>query len=178
MLELLKDIKINIEFYLLHFSFIDYVFSIWILLVFLVVLILIILIIAKHPILSVFLLFLNLCFLVFGTIFTHQFIDKNVRKREININYTKQLIFSDTFIIDLNITNESKKDFNYCEIRIKFYKPSRNKFKNYLHLLRPFYVKTKIIKDKILQGETKNLKLIINNFRPLNYKITNSSECF
>ncbi|EAJ5693367.1 DUF2393 domain-containing protein [Campylobacter fetus] len=174
----LDSIKQGIKFYISHFGFIDYFAIIWVLLVFLVVLFLVIILIFKRPGLASILLIADIVFVFLGIFYTHKFIDGTLRKREIMISDIKQLNYSDTMIVDLNLTNKSNKAFKYCNVNLKFYKVAPNKFKNYINSLKPFYKKNNVIEDGVNIGQTKNLRLVINDFRPTDYNTTVTSECF
>ncbi|TWO18041.1 DUF2393 domain-containing protein [Campylobacter hyointestinalis] len=174
----INSLKEMMRFYAAHFVFIDYFAILWVLAVFLVVLFLVIILIVKRPFFASFILILDACFLIFGIIYTHKIIDENIRKRELELNFIKQLSFSDTLIMDLNLTNLSKKPFSYCSVKVKFYTHSDNKFKNYINSLKPFKVQKSVINEQIDINTTKNVRLIINNFKPIDYNTTINSECF
>ncbi|ANE35349.1 putative DUF2393 domain protein [Campylobacter iguaniorum] len=174
----LNSLKQTINFYMAHFVFVDYLAVMWVLLVFLVVLFLVIIMMIKRPLLASFILIANIFFVVFGLIYTHKLIDENLRKRELIVDKITQLNFSDTLIADLNLTNLSKKPFKYCRIKLNFNHEENNKIKHFIKSAKPFRTQTHTIEEPIDVNQTKTIRLIINDFRPINYTTKVSSECF
>lgn len=174
----IENIRQTLHFYLQHLWVEDFFALVWILLLFLVILFLVIIVIPKFQIFGSFLLFIDITFLFAGGYYVLNYIDKNFRNREVVISPIKQLHYSDTVVFDLNITNLSKKPFKICNIDVKFYKQSPNKWREQFNALTPFYVKNISFNEKIDINNTKIINVMIDNFRPLNYNTKLNSECF
>ena len=61
----------------------------------------------------------------------------------------KQLEYSNTLLVDLRLTNLSKKSFNYCKIGLSFYKNSGNALRRYANELKPFLKENIVLKDSL-----------------------------
>lgn len=167
-----------IKFYLAHFTVIDYAVLAGVLLLFFIFLALSIFVLIKRPLLGIFSVLLSLVFLLTAAIYSHYLVDNTVRKRSVTIADAKQLTFSDTLILDVNITNLSPNTLNYCHVDIKFYSKSSNLIKSYLNRLRPFYVASFSLEESIDENSSYINRINIDNFRPSNFEIAINSECF
>lgn len=114
----------------------------------------------------------------FAIYFVNLEINKIVRSTAFSQISSKQLEYSNTLLLDFNLTNTSKKEFKICKVDIKFHTISKNVLKNYLNSINPFLIKTIFIKDAFYSGETKVLNSVVNNFAFVDYNITTRAECF
>ena len=70
---------------------------------------------------------LAVAYLLCGGYFGYNYIEDNFRTRELQIVNSKQLAYSDTFLLDLNLTNKSSKAFHICRVNVEFIKNSKKK---------------------------------------------------
>lgn len=113
-----------------------------------------------------------------GTYFMPKLLDENLRTRSLELVSTKQLEYSNTLLVDLRLTNLSKKPFNYCKIGLSFYKNSGNALRRYANELKPFLKENIVLKDALDVNATHEIIHAVNNFRAQDYNVTASSECF
>lgn len=176
---MLDKIQAAVNFYMTHFSFVDYFGLLWVLLLFLAVLFLVMVLVVRRPIFASFLLFFDIFLLAGGIYFSHKIIDENVRKREIAINYIKELSFSPTLILDFNLTNLSNNPFYYCGVEAKIFKSGGNVVMDFLNSLSPFRVKNESVGEQIDIGQTQIFHMVFKDFSPnFEYKYKIKSECF
>ena len=113
-----------------------------------------------------------------GAYFMPKLLDENLRTRSLELVSTKQLEYSNTLLVDLRLTNLSKKPFNYCKIGLSFYKNSGNTLHRYANELKPFLKENIVLKDALDVNATREIMHAVNNFRAQDYNVTTSSECF
>ena len=175
---MINELRSSLIFYIEHFSWIDWVAYLWTFLIFLAIFFTSIYIIGKSQILGFLMLFFSIFGFGIGVFFVSNFLDTRLRSRSIDIVSQKQLVYTDALIVSLDITNKSKKDFEYCRVKLKFYYPSQNKFKNLLNTFKPFN-KENIVLHNLKVGEKRHLDSLIDGFRAnKEYNITTNSECF
>ena len=114
----------------------------------------------------------------FGAYFMPKLLDENLRTRSLELVSTKQLEYSNTLLVDLRLTNLSKKPFNYCKIGLSFYKNSGNTLRRYANELKPFLRENIVLKEALDVNATREITHAVNNFRAQDYNVTTSSECF
>ena len=178
MSNLISTLKTGLNFYVVHFTTYDYLALFWVVIVFLLILFMVILLITKHQSLSAVFLFLDIIFLFFGTYYALDFVDSTTRQRTAKIENVKQLYYSDTVIVNASIKNESKKPFNFCEVKINFIKNAPYRLAQIANRIKPIMTKKYEIKTPLMPNEVKEIKFIIDNFRPKNYSTIIKSECF
>ena len=132
----------------------------------------------KSPVIGTLLLFLALGFLGYGSYFGYNFVNDKYRTRSLNIVKTKQLQYSNTFLVDLNLSNESNKTFKFCRANVVFYKIQKDKIKKFIAPLKPFKVVYADSREKITANSAVDINLTLYNFRPKDYNITAYSLCF
>ena len=178
MKDLIADLRADIFFYLHHLGMYDYIAISLVLSTFLVVLILATMIVIRHQFFGALLFIANVAFLCFGAFFAYKFVDDNTRARELKITQLKQLEYTDVVVVDLNLTNKSKKSFHFCRVNVKFHKNSKNAYKDFINRLKPFKNRLSEINATIAPRQTHQITMIIKDFRPSDYNVTTSSECF
>lgn len=166
-------------YYFNHFELTDYMAFIWFLTLAFLFLILGIILLRRYTILGFMIIFTVIVICVAGPFTIKWYLNNALREVKTQISSTKQLNFSDTFIIEGNITNLSKRDFSTCKLYIGIYKFSKNKYKQYINELKPARKYTKNI-DKILQkNQTTDFKFVLNDFKiSPDVNITALSECY
>ncbi len=178
MKDLITNLRTEIFFYLNHFEIYDYIAISLVLATFLVLLILAAMTVLKHEIIGTFLFLLAVGFLFFGLFFAYKIVDSSTRTRQISINELKQLQYSDVFIVDLNLTNLSKRDFNFCRVNVKFHKNGKNALREFLNSLKPFKNRMSELNTTIAPHQSHNIKMVIKDFRPSDFNVVVNSECF
>lgn len=175
---MINELKQGINFYLTHLGWIDFASYIWLVLLFFTIVFTCFYIMSKHPLAGVLMFILTIFAFLFGAFYLHKFLDENLRQRSVLITDTKQLTYSNTLIVDLNLTNLSANSFKYCSIKLKFYTPSSNFIKNELNKLKPFLKSNLVLKESLDAGETTQEQSVIDGFRFENYDIIATSECY
>lgn len=132
----------------------------------------------KSPVIGTLFLFCALGFLGYGSYFGFHFVDERWRSRTLEIANIKQLQYSDTFLVDMNLTNNSKKNFRFCRANVAFYRIENDKIKKYLAPYKPFKVVYADAKERIAPAKSVDINMTIYNFRPRDYNITAYSLCF
>lgn len=166
-------------YYFNHFELTDYVAFAWFLILFFLFLVLGILLIKRHLILALFMIFVVLVIGCVGPFFMKWYLNNSIRKTDFQISKTRQLNFSDTFIVEGNVTNLSKKDFSTCRIYLGFYKTSKNKYLRYFDSIKPLKRYVKNMKKGLKRGESEDFRIILNNLNiPKDINISGVSECY
>lgn len=176
--EMINELKQGLNFYLTHYGWIDFAAYIWLILLFLTVVFLCVYIMTKSVAGGLLLLILSFIGLGAGAFYTHKFLDENLRARQLVLISQKQLTYSDTLLVDLNLTNLSKKPFNYCRVGLKFYRPSQNFLKNEINMLKPFFKENVVLKEPLDANFTKEIRVVVDKFKFSDYGILIGSECF
>ncbi len=176
---LLNNTFSSLIYYFNHFKPIDYISFIWFGILIFLFLILGILLLKKHMGLAVFILFSVLILGICGPFFIKWYLNNSIRKSEFNLIQSKQLNFTNTFVISGKLMNLSKKNFSTCKIYIGFYKNSKNKIKNYINKIKPEKTYIKTTKETLLSGESTDVKMVLNNFKiAKDVNISSISECY
>lgn len=174
----IESMKATFDFYVSHFSVYDFAALIWVLLVFLIVLFLVISIISRHQTLGSILFLLNIVFLFVAVFWSLSFVDSYTRQRSLKVSQIHQLNYTDTVILDVNLTNLSNKAFRYCKVGVKFYKLSKLEWMNGLNAYIPFKRKFIETSELIHPYRSRTFHFVIENFRPKDYNTTITSECY
>ncbi len=168
-----------ILYYFKHFENIDYITFTWFGIVAFLFLILGILLVKKYPTFAVIIIIVSLLSGAVGPFFIKWYINSAIRKSEFILKEAKQLNFTDTFIINGTIKNNSKKNFSTCRVYIGFYKLSKNKIKNYINNLRPAKTYIKTVKKPLKMGEQTDVRIVLENFKAAkDLNISGISECY
>lgn len=175
---MLNELKQGINFYLDHLGWIDFASYIWLVLLFFTIVFFCFYLMSKNAAAGALMFILTIFAFLFGAFYLHKFLDENLRDRSLIITDKKQLTYSNTLILDLNLTNLSSKPFEYCNIKLKFYTPSSNFIKNELNKLKPFLKANLVLKETLEAGETTQEQSIVDGFRFENYDIIATSECY
>ena len=174
----LNNLLSALQFYAQHLGLYDYLALGWVLLVFLFTLVVVVATIDRFPSLGSLLLVADAAFLFVGAYYAFHFVDDQTRKRDLVLGSVRQLAYSDTVILDLNLTNKSQKPFKYCRVSADFSKAHKNKYVALAYSLRPFRSESAEYTGRIDANETRAFKIIIEDFRPKNYAVSVKSECF
>lgn len=174
----IENMKATFDFYVSHFSVYDYAALIWVLLVFLTILFLVISVISKHQTFGSILFLLNIIFLFVAVFWSLSFVDSQTRQRKLQIGEIHQLNYTDTVMLDVNLTNLSKKAFRYCKVSIRFYKLSKFDWMSGLNAYIPFKKKSVETSELIHPYRSRNFHFVIENFRPKDYNTSITSECY
>lgn len=166
-------------YYFNHFELIDYVAFIWFIILFFLFLTLSILLLRKHVSLALFMVFVLLVLGVMGPFFMKWYLNKALRKTNLQIVNMKQLNFSDTFIMDGKVENLSKRDFSTCRVYIGFYKVSKNKYLKYFDNIKPIKTYAKDLKEPLKMGQSADFRIVLNNFKiAKDMNVSGVSECY
>lgn len=176
---MLSSLKQNLLFVLHNASLIDYLAYGFVVLCFVLMLFVGILCALKWWWQIGFLVIFVSFFCVFLAFhFVNLELNRRIRNVEISPLHTKQLEFSNTLLVDFNLTNRSKKELKICKTELNFHTISKNELKNRLNFLNPFLTKTMVLKEPFLVGESKEVKAVVENFLFVDYNISTKVECF
>jgi hypothetical protein len=126
---------------------------------------------------AIFLVLIAFSIVVIGPTYGYMKMHEILFKNSIELISQKKLNFVEAVVVKGKISNSSKRDFKECKITASAYKVTSNKFKNYIYQLKPFQ-KMSIVTDSILQGETKEFKIIVEPFRyQKDYNISLEGDC-
>lgn len=165
--------------YINHFEIADYMAFIWFLILSFLFLILGILLLRRYTLTGLFIVFVVLVIICIGPFVIKYYLNSSIRKSEANITDTKQLAFSDTFILQGNVKNLSKKIFSTCRVYIGFYKHSKSSLKQFANDLKPYKKRIHIMKKPLDINKSVDFRIVFENFRlPKDINITAISECY
>ena len=145
---------------------------------FLVFMIISLVVIFKSQLFGSLLLVSTIGILCAGAFFGYKVVDDKFRPRTLNIVNTKQLQYSNTFLLDLNLTNDSNKTFKSCRVNVQFNKISNSKFRQIINNFKPIKLVFADNNTRIAPGATIDFNITLYNFRPNNYNIFTWSQCF
>ncbi|MCI6565207.1 MAG: hypothetical protein MSC46_06800, partial [Campylobacter sp.] len=103
----ISELKGHIFFYLENLNSYDYILLACLLAGFLVLMIFAFWALFRSQFLGAIFISLAVVYLLCGGYFGYNYIEDNFRTRELQIVNLKQLAYSDTFLLDLNLTNKS-----------------------------------------------------------------------
>lgn len=97
---------------------------------------------------------------IFGV---EKFLNQTLRNSKFIIKKVKPLHFSNALLLEAEVKNLSKIDFNQCLIQLKIIKKSDSKLKNFLFELKPLQIKTIYLYKTIPKNSSYMLKRILEN---------------
>ena len=107
------------------------------------------------------------------------FLDKSVRKVEIQDKNSTLLNFSKALVVTGEIHNLGKIDMTKCYIKTKILKNTDNKYLNILYTLKPIRQRTTILDENLTKNSSKELKVVFKNFNyKKEYRVTLDAECY
>ncbi|WP_455756873.1 DUF2393 domain-containing protein [Sulfurimonas sp.] len=108
-----------------------------------------------------------------GYVKLHQYLFKNTT----TLTSQKKLEFTQAVVVLGNVVNESKSNFESCEITAKAHKVSKNELKNYIFQFKPIK-KMSILEYDIRIGEKRSFKIIVEPFTySKDYNISIGAKC-
>lgn len=133
----------------------------------------------KAPLSAIFMLVFSCFIALFSVFYIKNYIDETIRKRDTSVVLVKKMNYSDTLLVDVNLTNLSKYKFKYCSIRLKFIKNGKNALQSFVYKFKPFYVTSQKLSSPLDLNETRKVNFLIKDFGyKQNDKIITDSECF
>ncbi len=165
--------------YVNHLEMADYLAFTWVMVLSFLFLMLGIMLLKRLTFLSVGLMLIAFMGIFVAPFGIKWYFNDNLRKTQTTIKTTKQLQFSDTFILQGEVKNVSKKPFKLCLVDIRFCKYSKKGLKNYIYKLKPFKKKLLKINKTLDVNKSVDFKIVLNEFRlPNDVNITAVSECY
>ncbi|KAA6225174.1 MULTISPECIES: DUF2393 family protein [unclassified Campylobacter] len=166
-------------FYTSHFYTVDYALILFVF--FLFVCILFLCVFLRHrPIIALMVIAFDIIACVFVYIYGYRFIDFEVRKREIFISQQRIIPSTGALILDFDIKNTSKHDFNECSVVAKIYKDSNST--DFVQVYKDKFIayrKKSVNLKELKKNASKPQRISFENFNPEgNYSLKISSECF
>ena len=174
----ISELKGHIFFYLENLGSYDYILLACLLAGFLVLMIFAFWALFRSQFLGAIFISLAVVYLLCGGYFGYNYIEDNFRTRELQIVNLKQLAYSDTFLLELNLTNKSSKAFHICRVNVEFIKNSKNQINKIKNTIKPLKSVFAQSEGRISPNQSVELNMTIYNFRPQDYNITTFSQCF
>ena len=108
-----------------------------------------------------------------GYIKMHEYLFKNTTA----LTSQKRLQFTQAIVVKGSLINESKFDFESCNITARAYKTSKNNLKNYIFKFKTIK-QMSILENDIKKGEMRNFKILVEPFTySKDYNISLGAEC-
>lgn len=169
-----------IKLYIHNLSIYDYIGLGIVGIVFFLFFILFLILLFKKPLLG----FAGIIFTLFippaGIYTVYNLTNKYLRKSEVVFKKIQPLHFSNSLLLDADIKNHSKINFNICYIELKIIKKSRSKVKKFLYELKPLNIKSIYIYQYIPKNSSFEFKKILNDtvYDIKNDKLTAKIACY
>lgn len=176
---MLNAVKQNILFVLANAGAVDYLAYAWIFFAFVFLLFFAVFIASKSWWQFGFLIILaDVWALVIGIYYANTELNAHLRPTSISEVATKQLEYSNSLMVDFNLTNVSNKTFKICKIDLNFYLASPQPTRDFINSLNPFARKSIIIREPLAPKEIKQISAYVEPFSFIDYNIAKKSECF
>lgn len=176
----MENLRQLVLFYVNHLYLVDYMLILLVFFLFTCVCLLCVFLRDK-PVMALTIIAFNiiLCFFVF--LYGYKFIDYQVRSRHSAISGQRKIHNPQALIVDFNITNTSKHNFEICKVTAKIYKdklPQDNLLTEIKDKFIPYRKKSKELKN-LNKNTTQFQRIAFENFTyENNYTIRMKSECF
>ena len=176
---MLKGLKQRLTDYTDSLTMYDYTAFGWLLFLLVVLILLAILSSKKKPKLATLLIFFTFILMFTAPIGIKIFLDKSVRKVEIQEQNNTHLNFSKALVVTGELHNFGKIDMTKCYIKTKILKKADNKYLNILYTLKPIRQRTTILDENLTKNSSKELKVVFKNFNyKKEYRVTLDAECY
>ncbi len=176
---MLKGLKQRLTDYTDSLTMYDYAAFGWLLFLLIALILLAILSSKKKPKLAASLIFFTFVLMFTAPLGIKIFLDKSVRKVEIQDQNHTHLNFSKALVITGKLHNLGKINMHKCYIKTKVLKQTDNKYLNILYNLKPIRQRTTILDENITQDSSKELKVVFEKFNyQKEYRVTLSAECY
>ncbi|HIP03344.1 MAG TPA: DUF2393 domain-containing protein [Campylobacterales bacterium] len=176
---MLKGLKQRLTDYTDSLTMYDYAAFGWLLFLLVILILLALLSSKKKPKLAVSLIFLTFILMFTAPIGIKIFLDKSVRKVEIQDQNSTLLNFSKALVVTGKLYNLGKIDMTRCYIKTKILKQTDNKYLNILYNLKPIRQRTTILDENLTQNSSKELKVVFEKFNyQKEYRVTLFAECY
>ncbi|MBL0687457.1 MAG: DUF2393 family protein [Sulfurospirillum sp.] len=157
-------LKASILNYIINFTVYDYVAYAWLLILFFVTILVSILLAKRSTLFSMIFLLLSLLLFFMGPFALKKYLDKSIRPLITKTLEVEKLIFSNSLIVTGSVKNISKNNFTICNVNVNVLKNSSSEIKNIFNKLKPFKTKSMFIKDLIVVNETKEFRVVFDNY--------------
>ncbi len=170
---------ISLKLYFQNLTLYDYVGFGWLFLTFIILIIFSLYFFGKKPIFSILMLFVSFLFLPIGFFGLKYFLDNSVRKSGVEISKIKPLHFTNSLIVEGDITNRGKIDFKECILKIKIKKRDKNKIRDFIDSIKPIRKVTIFIDKPIAKMQSHKFKTMIDNITyKKDYNVSASAICY
>ncbi len=174
----MQNLKKSLLDYINHLTIYDYATFGWLGLLIFIILFLAILL-RKKASLSLTLLLFAMLLMFIAPLPLKLFLDQTIRKNEIKIVSLDEMKYAKSLVVVAQLKNSSKIDFDTCSIKAKVIRLSKNRYKNILYGIKPLLKKTIYIEEEILKEQTKDFKIIFQNFHyTKDYNVSISATCY
>jgi hypothetical protein len=176
---MIKGLKQRLTDYTDSLTMYDYAAFGWLLFILVVLILLAMISSKKKPKLAVSLIFFTFILMFTAPIGIKIFLDKSVRKVEIQDQNSTLLNFSKALVVTGELYNLGKINMTKCYIKTKILKKTDNKYLNILYNLKPIRQRTTILDENLTQNSSKELKIVFEKFNyQKEYRVTLSAECY
>ena len=168
-----------LKLYFKHLGPYDYIGLGIVGIVFLLLFILSLILLFKKPIIGFVLIIISLMFPPLGIYGIKTLLDKTIRRSEIKIKKVEPLHFSNSLLVEANIKNLSKREFQMCLIKLQVIKKSNSKLKRFLYALKPLAIKTIYLYHPIKENSSYHIKKILDGIMYIkNDELTSNIDCY
>jgi hypothetical protein len=157
-------LKTSILNYVSHFTMYDYVAYAWLILTFFIAILLSILLAKKSMLFSMITLVFSLTLLVVGPFILKSVLDNFLRPTVAIVKDQKKLTFSDVLIINVELTNLSKKDYSICFVDTSVVKYSNSSITSFFNTLKPLRKKSISLDTPIKAGQKEEFNVVFYNY--------------
>ncbi len=170
---------LSLKLYFQNLTIYDYIGFGWLFLTFIILVIFSLYFFGRKPMFAIFMLFISFLFIPGGFLGIKYFLDNNIRKNSVNISKIKPLHFTNSLIVEGDITNKGKIDFKKCILNIKIKKSDKNKIRNFINLLKSIRKVTMFIDKPIAKMQNYHFKTMINDITyKKDYNVSASAICY
>ncbi|MBE0495375.1 MAG: DUF2393 family protein [Campylobacterales bacterium] len=171
--------KHPLAIYISHFQMGDYIAFAWLVLLFFLFIFLAIVLAKKRPLGAIVIVLLDLM-LLFGAPFAMKhYLDAALRSASVELLVVKQLLFTDTLLVQGTLHNTAPKDFAWCRVTLTITPKKEGTLLRYVSAFKPLHQESIFIQTPPARGEIVDFKTMIEPFRlDDTMEIMAKAECY
>lgn len=135
------------------------------------------LLLKKFPAIRFVLFFIALLVALAGPEFIKGLIDKNARSSRLENLEIKRFDYSDNIVVDVDLLNTGKFDYEECIVTMTFYKKTDRLPVNIVNRIKPLHEERTILKD-VNQSKYKHIRYTIFKIpKEINFTLEDTRKC-
>lgn len=160
-----EALKISFLFYLKNLALYDYLAFGWFIVTFFILIFLAILLARKSTTLALLLIITSLVLFILAPFMIKWKLNHYLRPVTTEVTHVQKLIFSDSLIVEGEITNKSSKSFQKCLVETNILKnnPS-NIFVSYINLLKPLKNRSILLESVVFENNVIEYRVVFDDF--------------